>query len=184
MKTVIVLLFVFACLAQGINGKACCSDGWIAYKDHCYHIGYGTGFTFSAARVYCQSLGAYLVRLDTLDENTFLKGFLKKTNAGNTWMGLTDKIHEGIWRWSDTNRHATFSDWGPGEPNNLVIATKTVCFSMLVKTISGMTVTVMTNLRLCAKKTKIHFSAFIKMCYVECDEIYYHVCYVYCKIVY
>ncbi|XP_060562385.1 perlucin-like protein [Ruditapes philippinarum] len=118
MKTVIVLLFVVACLAQGINGKACCSDGWIAYKDHCYHIGYGNRFTFSAARVYCQSLGAYLVRLDTLDENTFLKGFLKKTNAGNTWMGLTDKIHEGIWRWSDTNRHATFSDWGPGEPNN------------------------------------------------------------------
>jgi hypothetical protein len=33
-------------------------------------------------------------------------------------MGLTDMTHEGIWRWYDTKRHATFSDWGPGEPNS------------------------------------------------------------------
>nr|ACU83213.1 C-type lectin [Ruditapes philippinarum] len=118
MKSAIVLLLVVACLAPGINSRACCSDGWIAYKDHCYHIGYGTRLTFSAARVYCQSLGAYLVRLDTFDENTFLKGFLKKLMLESTWIGLTDRTHDGIWRWFDTMSHATCSDWGPGEPNS------------------------------------------------------------------
>jgi hypothetical protein len=33
-------------------------------------------------------------------------------------MGLTDQEHEGIWIWIDTGIQATFSDWGPGEPNN------------------------------------------------------------------
>ncbi|XP_060593193.1 perlucin-like protein [Ruditapes philippinarum] len=93
-------------------------QGWIAYKDHCYHIGYGSRLTFSAARRYCQRLGAYLVRPDTLDENTFLNGFLKKSNAGSTWIGLTDKSQDGIWRWYDTKSLATCSYWALGEPNN------------------------------------------------------------------
>ncbi|XP_053396139.1 hepatic lectin-like [Mercenaria mercenaria] len=34
------------------------------------------------------------------------------------WTGLTDQRDEGFWQWYGTNDHATFYDWGPGEPNN------------------------------------------------------------------
>ncbi|XP_060593187.1 perlucin-like protein [Ruditapes philippinarum] len=118
MKTAVALLFAVTSLVSGVNARACCKDGWIPYQGHCYHIGYGTDLTFSEARAYCQHRGSYLVRLDTFAEYTFLAGILKKTNAGHTWMGLTDISHEGIWRWFDTKEHATFSDWGAGEPNN------------------------------------------------------------------
>ncbi|XP_060593189.1 hepatic lectin-like [Ruditapes philippinarum] len=118
MKTVVALLFAVTSLVLGINARACCKDGWLAYNGHCYHIGYGKLLTFSEARVYCHDLAAYLVRFETFAEYTFLAGILRKSNAGKTWIGLTDKTHEGIWRWFDTKEHATFSDWADGEPNN------------------------------------------------------------------
>ncbi|XP_060562381.1 C-type lectin domain family 4 member E-like [Ruditapes philippinarum] len=96
----------------------CCQNGWIQYEDHCYFIDYETRLTFAGAWLLCSSYGAYPVRLDTFAEYEFLRGFLKKTQAITPWIGLTDKAYEGIWRWYGTETHATFSDWGPGEPNN------------------------------------------------------------------
>ncbi|XP_060593190.1 C-type lectin domain family 17, member A-like [Ruditapes philippinarum] len=128
MKTA-VALFVVTSLVSGVNARACCNDGWIPYKGHCYHIAYGTLLTFSEARAYCHDRGAYLVRLETFAEHTFLAGILRTTKAGDMWIGLTDKSHEGIWRWFDTHEHATFSDWGKGEPNNAHGAEDCVHFS-------------------------------------------------------
>ncbi|XP_060562389.1 perlucin-like protein [Ruditapes philippinarum] len=118
MKPAVAFLFAVTSLVLGVNVRACCNDGWIPYQGHCYHIGYGTFLTFSEARTYCDDRGAYLVRFDNIVENNFLADILRKTKAEHTWMGLTDQHHEGIWKWFDTNEHATFSDWGAGEPNN------------------------------------------------------------------
>ncbi|XP_060562384.1 perlucin-like protein [Ruditapes philippinarum] len=96
----------------------CCKDGWFAYNGHCYYIDLDIKLSFSAARLYCRRFGADLVQLETFAENTFLKGFLKKFKAQHTWMGLNDMSHEGIWRWTSTNKHATFSDWSPRQPDN------------------------------------------------------------------
>ncbi|XP_060562382.1 perlucin-like protein [Ruditapes philippinarum] len=118
MKTAVAFLFAVTSLVSGVNARACCSDGWIPYNGHCYYIGYGTPLSFFDARVYCQNRGAYLVRLDTPAENIFLADFLRKTKAGDTWMGLSDLHHETTWKWYDTNQQATFFDWAAGEPNN------------------------------------------------------------------
>jgi len=34
------------------------------------------------------------------------------------WLGLTDAVIEGEWRWYDTNMVAKYTDWLPSEPNN------------------------------------------------------------------
>ncbi|XP_060593186.1 perlucin-like, partial [Ruditapes philippinarum] len=96
----------------------CCKDGWFSYRGHCYFIDLGIKLSFPAARIYCLNLGADLVQLETIAENNFLKGYLKKIEAKHAWIGLNDMTHEGIWRWYGTNEHATFSDWTPGQPDN------------------------------------------------------------------
>ncbi|XP_053390620.1 perlucin-like protein [Mercenaria mercenaria] len=97
----------------------CCPDGWITHKSRCYYVGYETKLTFSEAMVYCYNQAAQLVRFESYGEYSFLRNLLKKTQASSAWIGLSDRKHEGIWQWVGSNGHATFSDWGPGEPNNL-----------------------------------------------------------------
>ncbi|XP_045187778.2 perlucin-like protein [Mercenaria mercenaria] len=102
-----------------VTSAGCCADGWTSYRSHCYFIAYGVELTFADAQRYCKARGAYLTRLETWAENIFLRKMLSKSKAVHTWMGLSDQTYESIWRWADTNKHATFSDWRPGEPNNL-----------------------------------------------------------------
>ncbi|XP_053407878.1 perlucin-like protein, partial [Mercenaria mercenaria] len=115
----------------------CCADGWTPYRSHCYFLAYGVQLNFAEAQRFCKARGAYLTRLDTYAENLFLgictmslyelnittitglSTFTHFISAMHTWMGLSDRTHESIWRWADTNEHATFSEWFPGQPDNL-----------------------------------------------------------------
>ncbi|XP_060570053.1 perlucin-like protein [Ruditapes philippinarum] len=117
MKASIIWFIIIANHAQGISCKACCDDGWISYKFHCYLIGHKER-TFMEAHHFCYQQGAYLVRIDNYWENKFLKDLLRNLKVSDTWTGLSDQRSEGIWRWFNTDRHASMSDWGPGEPNN------------------------------------------------------------------
>ncbi|XP_053395989.1 lactose-binding lectin l-2-like [Mercenaria mercenaria] len=97
--------------------QACFKNGWIAYDTHCYMIGHKTQ-TFMEAHYYCTLHGGNLVRIDDIWENSFLKNLLRNLKVSNTWTGLSDQRAEGVWRWYGSDKHVTFSDWGPGEPNN------------------------------------------------------------------
>ncbi|XP_053406033.1 perlucin-like protein [Mercenaria mercenaria] len=119
MMAFILLLFAVTSLLPSISA-GCCQNGWIPYDGHCYYIGYESLLTFSEALFYCISRDAYLTRLDTYSEYSFLRNFLKKTKASHgAWIGLTDRTKEGSYRWYGTYTSPTFSDWGPGQPDNL-----------------------------------------------------------------
>ena len=34
------------------------------------------------------------------------------------WLGMTDEVVEGIWKWSDTDTKVEVTDWYPGEPQD------------------------------------------------------------------
>lgn len=63
----------------------------------------------SAAAAYtkCQSLGMKMVEIETLGEHNFVIGKQK----GQSWLGGTDELKEGEWRWASTTQ--VFWDGAP-----------------------------------------------------------------------
>lgn len=81
------------------------------YNGHSYYRSTGS-MTWTDARQACANMGGYLVTVTTLAENNFLFNLWP-----NGWIGLTDEVVEGQWRWV-TGEPFTWANWNSGEPNN------------------------------------------------------------------
>ena len=81
------------------------------YNGHSYYRSTGS-MTWTEARQACANMGGYLVTVTTLAENNFLFNLWP-----NGWIGLTDEVVEGQWRWV-TGEPFSWSNWNGGEPNN------------------------------------------------------------------
>ena len=71
--------------------------------------------TWAAGRAACQSLGGDLASIHSAAENDAVRAVVPHTTAA--WIGATDAVSEGTWRWSDGTPW-DYSNWSPGEPNN------------------------------------------------------------------
>lgn len=75
--------------------------------------------TWAQARKACQVWGGELASVRGIEENAWLR---QVADAGcgkdaAAWIGATDAVQEGAWRWSDAS-HVRFGHWAGGEPNN------------------------------------------------------------------
>jgi hypothetical protein len=57
-------------------------------------------------------MGGHLVTITSAAENTFIYNLWP-----SGWIGLTDEVTEGTWRWV-TGEAYSYQSWNPGEPNN------------------------------------------------------------------
>jgi hypothetical protein len=57
-------------------------------------------------------MGGHLVTITTSGENSFIFNIWP-----SGWIGLTDEVTEGVWRWV-TGETYSYTSWNPGEPNN------------------------------------------------------------------
>ena len=81
------------------------------YNGHSYYR--STGYmTWTDARQACANMGGHLVTVTTPAENNFIFNLWP-----NGWIGLTDEVVEGQWRWV-TGEPFTWANWNGGEPNN------------------------------------------------------------------
>lgn len=81
------------------------------FNGHSYYRSTGS-MTWTDARQACINMGGHLVTSTTLAENNFLFNLWP-----NGWIGLTDEVSEGTWRWV-TGEAYSWSYWNSGEPNN------------------------------------------------------------------
>ena len=70
---------------------------------------------WAAGRTACQSLGGDLASIHSAAENAAVLAVIPQSAA--PWIGATDAVSEGTWRWSDGTPW-DYSNWLPGEPNN------------------------------------------------------------------
>ena len=81
------------------------------YNGHSYYRSTGS-MTWTAARQACTNMGGYLVTINSAAENNFIFNLWP-----SGWIGLTDEVVEGQWRWV-TGEPVTYTNWNSGEPNN------------------------------------------------------------------
>jgi len=81
------------------------------YNGHSYYRSTGNAF-WTDARTACSNMGGYLVTVTSAAENNFIFSLWP-----SGWIGLTDEVNEGVWRWV-TGEPYSYSSWNPGEPNN------------------------------------------------------------------
>jgi hypothetical protein len=81
------------------------------YNGHSYYRSTGTA-TWTTARSNCVSMGGYLVTITTSGEQSFIFNIWP-----SGWIGLTDEVNEGTWRWV-TGETYSYTNWNSGEPNN------------------------------------------------------------------
>jgi hypothetical protein len=81
------------------------------YNGHSYYRSTGTA-TWTTARSNCAAMGGYLVTITTSGEQSFIFNIWP-----SGWIGLTDEVSEGTWRWV-TGETYSYKNWNSGEPNN------------------------------------------------------------------
>jgi uncharacterized repeat protein (TIGR02543 family) len=77
-------------------------------------------FTWHDAKADAESRGGRLAVLDTQEKIDEANAFLNEMNhSANCWIGLTDEVSEGQWKWI-TGNDLSASNWNSdtGEPNN------------------------------------------------------------------
>ncbi|CAH1797957.1 unnamed protein product [Owenia fusiformis] len=86
------------------------------YPGSCYFRNATRKMNWTSAREHCQAMGSELAVLDSMDElNTLRRQHHNYTGRYVYWVGATDAVEEGSWRWIGIN--ITLSDDFPAWTN-------------------------------------------------------------------
>jgi serine/threonine protein kinase len=86
------------------------------FGGHYYKV-IDTPMTWHLAQEYCEGLGGHLARIESQDEQEFVKT-LVGNNKDSYWIDGTDEEKEGTWLFSDGSPVNKYTNWRFGEPNN------------------------------------------------------------------
>ncbi|XP_064870407.1 C-type lectin domain family 4 member M-like [Oncorhynchus nerka] len=94
------------------NLKQTCPERWQKVESSWYFLSTETK-TWKESREDCLERGADLVIINSDKEQEFLFNINK-----GVWIGLTDSVTEGTWRWVDRTPLTTRRYWSPNQPDN------------------------------------------------------------------
>ena len=95
--------------------QACLTDSsyvTTASTDHRYKY-ISQDIDYDTAIDRCAADGAHLAVIDSIDENTYVRGL----GGGDLWIGFNDLAQENTFRWL-TRASSSFTRWSGGEPND------------------------------------------------------------------
>ncbi|KAK2888177.1 uncharacterized protein [Channa argus] len=88
---------------------------WYEFGEFCYKA-FEDKKTWHNARHTCRNLGADLVSVLSMKEQSWLESYLYLATS-DVWTGLNELTVPGMFSWTDEHM-VTFTYWAPGEPNN------------------------------------------------------------------
>ncbi|XP_066203308.1 C-type lectin domain family 17, member A isoform X1 [Saccopteryx leptura] len=91
-----------------------CPEGWLPFEGKCYYFSSSTK-SWNEAQMFCQKNYSHLVIISSYEEQNFVSKAHRSPRV--YWLGLSDRDHEGDWKWLDGSP-VTLSFWDPQEPNN------------------------------------------------------------------
>ncbi|KAM7140927.1 C-type lectin domain family 17, member A [Molossus nigricans] len=102
---------------RGLLGcnRVTCPEGWLRFEGKCYYFSPNTK-SWDEARKFCQENYSHLVIISSIAEQNFVSKAHRSPRVH--WLGLSDREHEGDWKWLDGSP-VTLSFWEPEEPNNI-----------------------------------------------------------------
>lgn len=88
------------------------------YNDSCLLFSRNE-YSWTDARANCRQLGGDLVMIKDAAKNNFVLNSLSADhwNVNQMWIGATDEVHEGDWRWVDGTK-VSFNRFASGQGNN------------------------------------------------------------------
>ncbi|XP_036271937.1 C-type lectin domain family 17, member A [Pipistrellus kuhlii] len=95
--------------------RVTCPEGWLPFEGKCYYFSPNTK-PWDEARKFCQENYSHLVIISSIEEQNFVTKAHRSPRVH--WLGLSDREHEGNWKWLDGSP-VTLSFWEPEEPNNM-----------------------------------------------------------------
>ncbi|XP_052761747.1 perlucin-like protein [Mya arenaria] len=103
---------------RSVVSQALCPDTWIAFHQSCYLFAQHENTNFTEAEQFCAAHGANLVNIDDVHENNFVFSVVQDQLVVLWWIGLTDSIIEGEWKWIPRDNSPSFTNWAGGQPEN------------------------------------------------------------------
>ncbi|XP_038641024.1 CD209 antigen-like protein C [Scyliorhinus canicula] len=97
------------------NPQVECPDQWKRFQQNFYYFS-SVKKNYADAQRSCTTMHTNLVVINSAAEQAFIQQWIQK---GSHWIGLSDSISEGDWRWVDgTDYASSVKFWSPDEPND------------------------------------------------------------------
>ena len=100
--------------------NSACQQGWIGNGMSCYKL-FTSNKTWKNATEECEKWNARLVKVESRQENDFIKAKILPTNENdNYWIGLSHSGQGNVWMWTDGTQldSGGYENWGNKQPDN------------------------------------------------------------------
>ncbi|XP_062581589.1 uncharacterized protein LOC134243346 [Saccostrea cucullata] len=97
--------------------RVCCTSQWMRFSNKCYLFVTRYPLNWINAMTFCKAYGAKLAEVKSASENNFLRHEAKRLR-GSFWLGGSDIIMEGTWKWMTSDTRIYYFTLIPGQPDN------------------------------------------------------------------